>query len=118
MTLANEWYVVGSLWALKWHDVGSLWALKWHDVGSLWAFGGILDGELDECSLFQVAESFALDGGVVHKHILGGFVSVGDNEPIALDATEPLDSPSGSDRHWFVPPCVDTSTSAPVSRCV
>ena len=66
------------------------------DVGSLRAFVALLDFEFDLLAFIQVAETFALDGGVVDKDIRAILTS---NEAVALAAVEPLDRADDTFRH-------------------
>jgi len=66
------------------------------DVGSLRAFIALLYFEFDLLAFIQVAETFALDGGVVDKDIRAILTS---NEAVALAAVEPLDRADDTFRH-------------------
>jgi hypothetical protein len=70
------------------------------DVSSLRTLLALLDFEFDLLAFIQVAETFALDGGVVDKDIRAALTS---NKAVALATIEPLDRADDTFRHYLPP---------------
>jgi hypothetical protein len=65
-------------------------------VAGLQALGTAFDRELDPLAFSQVAEAFALDGGVVDENI---FAALALDESVTLAAIEPLNRADDTFRH-------------------
>jgi hypothetical protein len=62
--------------------------LERHHIGSLKALGPLLHTKLDTLSLFEHLVALHLDGGKVHKDVIGALAR---DETIALGTVKPLD---------------------------